>query len=87
MPTLTAHVPEAFLEAIDDVARGMSRSRAWVVRHAVERFLAQRAEEQRRWRETVEAIEAADRGEVVPAAEVFAWLDTWGADDPSTDAQ
>jgi len=31
-----------------------------------------------RWRETQEAINAAERGEVVPGEEVFAWLDTWG---------
>ena len=31
-----------------------------------------------RWRQTEQAIEAAELGEVVPAEEVFAWLDTWG---------
>jgi len=30
-----------------------------------------------RWRQTEQAIEAAECGEVVPAEEVFAWLDTW----------
>jgi predicted transcriptional regulator len=34
--------------------------------------------ELQRWRETQEAIDAAERGKVVSGEEVFAWLDTWG---------
>lgn len=36
------------------------------------------------WRETQAAIDAAERGEVVPAEEVFAWLDTWGRESTAT---
>lgn len=84
MPTVTAHVPEDFKKELDEVAGKLSRSRAWVIKHALRRFLAQRAEEERRWQETVEAIEAADRGETVEAEDVFGWLDTWGHSDEST---
>jgi predicted transcriptional regulator len=37
--------------------------------------------ELQRWHETQAAIDAADRGEVVPEEEIFAWLDTWGRED------
>jgi predicted transcriptional regulator len=37
-----------------------------------------------RWRQTEQAIEMAENGEVVPAEEVFAWLDTWGQEGTAT---
>jgi predicted transcriptional regulator len=78
MPTLTAHVTDELIKEIDSVSKRLDRSRAWVVKEAVREYLERSAEDQKRWGETLEAIEAADQGEVVAADEVFAWLDTWG---------
>ena len=78
MPTLTAHVTDEFIKEIDSVSQRLDRSRAWVVKQAVREYLERRAEDQQRWNETLEAIEAADRGEVVSADEVLGWVDTWG---------
>jgi predicted transcriptional regulator len=78
MPTLTAQVPEELLSQIDAVAEKLDRSRAWVIKHALKRYLEERELDDRRWKETMEAIEAAERGEVVPGEDVLAWLDTWG---------
>jgi predicted transcriptional regulator len=78
MPTLAAHVTDEFIKEIDSVSQRLDRSRAWVVKEAVREYLERRAEDQQRWNETLEAIEAADRGEVVSADEVLGWVDTWG---------
>lgn len=78
MPTLTAHVSDELIKEIDSVSQRLDRSRAWVVKEAVREYLDQRAEDQKRWDETLEAIEAADRGEVIPAEEVMGWVETWG---------
>lgn len=78
MPTLTALVTDELIKEIDSVSRHLDRSRAWIVKEAVREFLDRRAEEQKRWNETLEAIEAADRGEVVSADEVLDWVDNWG---------
>jgi predicted transcriptional regulator len=78
MPTLTAHVSDELIADIDAVSERLDRSRAWVVKEAVREYLARRAEDQKRWSETLDAIEAADRGEVIAADEVLRWLDTWG---------
>ncbi len=80
MPTLTAHVSEDFVRQIDLISRHLDRSRAWVIKEALKEYLERRAQEGQRWAETLEAIEAADQGEVVPAEDVLAWLDTWGAE-------
>ena len=78
MPTLTAHVTDELIKEIDSVSRGLDRSRAWVVKEAIREFLDRRAEEHKRWNETLDAIEAADRGDVISADEVLKWVDTWG---------
>jgi len=36
--------------------------------------------QEERWAQTVEALNSVERGEVVPADEVHAWLKTWGQD-------
>lgn len=77
MPTLTAHVSDELIADIDAVSERLDRSRAWVVKEAVREYLARRAEDQKRWNETLDAIEAADRGEVIAADEVLRWVDTW----------
>ena len=78
MPTLTAHVTNELIKEIDSFSRCLDRSRAWVVKEAVREFLDRHTEERSRWNETLDAIEAADRGEVLSADEVLEWVDTWG---------
>ncbi|MDB5555730.1 MAG: Ribbon-helix-helix protein copG family [Rhizobium sp.] len=38
---VTTRLPEALVEKLDDVARKLGRSRSWIVREALERYLAQ----------------------------------------------
>ena len=78
MPTLTAHVTDELIKEIDSASRRLDRSRAWVVKQAVREFLERRNDEEKRWNETLEAIAAAERGEVVSAEEVLDWVETWG---------
>ncbi len=78
MPTLTAHVTDELIKEIDSVSKRLDRSRAWVVKEAVREYLQRSAEDQKRWDETLEAIEAADRGEVISADGVLGWVSTWG---------
>jgi predicted transcriptional regulator len=78
MPTLTAQVTDDFVDEIDSIAVELERPRDWVIQDALREYVSRHRLEVQRWRETQEAIHAAERGEVVPAEEVFAWLDTWG---------
>ena len=78
MPTLTAHVTDDLIKQLDAVSQSLDRSRAWVIKEAVMEYLERQAEDQKRWKETLAAVEAADRGEVVSADDVLGWIDTWG---------
>jgi predicted transcriptional regulator len=78
MTTLTAQVADE----IDSIAGELERPRDWVIQGALREYVSCHRLEAQCWRETQDAIDAAERGEVVPAEEVFAWLDTWGQEDP-----
>ena len=78
MPTLTAHISDDLINKLDKVSQSLDRSRAWVIKEAVKEYLDRRAKDQKRWEDTLNAVEAADRGEVVSADEVLGWIDTWG---------
>lgn len=78
MPTLTAQVSEEFVEEVDAVASELDRPRAWVIKSALREYVGRHRLVAERWRETEEAIAAAERGEVLPGEDVLAWLDTWG---------
>jgi predicted transcriptional regulator len=84
MPTLTANVTADFAEEIDAIAVELERPRAWVIEDALREYVDRHRLELVRWRETESAIDAAERGEVVPAEEVFAGLDTWGRESTAT---
>ena len=84
MPTLTAHVTDDFVDEIDSIAVELARPRDWVVQDALREYVSRHRLELQRWRETQAAIDAAERGEVVPAEEVFSWLDTWGREGTAT---
>ncbi|MEO6196451.1 MAG: ribbon-helix-helix protein, CopG family [Thermoanaerobaculia bacterium] len=84
MTTLTTHVPDDLVDEIDSIAVELERPRDWVIQDALREYVSRHRLELRRWRETQEAIDAAERGEVVQGEEVFAWLDTWGREGITT---
>jgi predicted transcriptional regulator len=84
MPTLTAHVTDDFVDEIDWIAVELERPRDWVIQDALREYVSRHRVELRRWSETQDTIDAAERGEVVPGEEVFAWLDTWGREGTAT---
>ena len=71
MPTLTAHVTDDFIDEIDSIAVELERPRDWVIQDALREYVSRHYLEAQRWRETQDAIDAAERGEVVPAEEDF----------------
>ena len=76
---LTAHIPEELAEKVDRYAESMERSRAWIVKRALTDWVDW---EEEKTRLTLEAIEAADRGEVVDDAAVAAWIESLDSENP-----
>ena len=76
---LTAHVPQALAEKVDQIAARLERSRGWIVKQALAAWIDQ--EEERR-RLTLEALADVDTGRVFDHQTVQAWADSLGTDDP-----
>lgn len=68
---------ETDLEAI---AEELQRSKSWVINQALREFMTRQDQEQRRWQETLQAIDSVARGKVASGQAVHDWLATWGTE-------
>lgn len=68
---------EQHLEAI---ASRLHRSKGWVINQALSEYIEKQQREQKRWHQTLEAMESAAKGRVVDASEVHDWLNSWGTE-------
>lgn len=67
---VTAHLPADLARKLDGLADQLDRPRGWLVKEAVEAYVALAEERQR---ETQAALEEAASGRTVDHAEVEAW--------------
>jgi predicted transcriptional regulator len=72
---LTAHVPIALAEKVDQLAERLERSRGWIVKQALSAWVD---EEEARHRLTMEALADVDAGRVIDHQSVQAWADSLG---------
>ena len=69
---------------LEEMAHQCQRSTDWVINKALETFLLHTEVEEKRWQETLEALEALEdvaAGRVGPSQKVDAWLDSLGTSD------
>ena len=76
---MTAHIPTALAQKVDQIAARMDRSRGWVVKQALADWVDQ---EEERSRLTLEAMAAVDAGRVIDHQAVQAWADSLSTDSP-----
>lgn len=76
---LTAHIPLALAEKVDQVAARLERSRGWVVKQALSAWIEQ---EEERTRLTHEALADVDDGRVIDHQAVQAWADSLTSENP-----
>jgi len=76
---LTAHVPLALADQVDEVASKLERSRTWVIKQALSAWLAQ---EEERDRLTRAALEDVDAGRVIDHQAVQAWAESLSTSEP-----
>ena len=72
---LTAHVPIALARKVDQLAERLERSRGWIVKQALNAWIAQ---EEERHRLTLEALADVDAGHVIDHQAVQVWADSLG---------
>jgi len=77
MKATTVRIEDDMLGRIDGLAVSLSRSRSWVIKQAIERFL-----EYEEWfvQEVKEGLREVRRGDVATEDEVAARFAKWGVD-------
>lgn len=74
---LTAHIPEELAEKVDRYAKGMERSRAWIVKQALSNWVYR---EEEKTRLSLEALARADEIGTIPHEEMVAWAKSLSTD-------
>lgn len=64
-----------------EIASKLKRSKNWVLNQALREYVARNELEEKRWQETLEALESVQEGRVVDGDAVHGWLASWGTDD------
>lgn len=65
---------------LEDLAKKLDRSKSYLINQAVKEFIARQSVEDDRWQQTLEAIEAVQKGEAIDESDVNAWLNSWGTE-------
>lgn len=69
---ITAHVPEELASKVDDIAEKMDRSKAWIVKQALNQYVE---EEQAKYEMTLEAIKSVEEGNFVRHEDMKKWAE------------
>lgn len=77
---MTARVPLALAEKVDDLALRLDRSRGWILTEALSMWVAQQ-EQRLQW--TLDALADVDAGRIVDHKDVRAWVDGLDAHVPA----
>jgi predicted transcriptional regulator len=77
MKATTVRIDDNTIERVDGLATTLNRSRSWVVKQAIERFL-----DYEEWfvQEVKEGLKEVERGEIATQEEVTARFQKWGVD-------
>lgn len=65
-------------EPLDELASKLSRSKNWIINQAIKDYLSAQALEEKRWQDTLQALESVSQGKVVDGDKVHEWLESWG---------
>lgn len=76
---LTAHVPLELAEKVDQMAARQERSRGWIIKQALQAWVAR---EEERHRLTLEALEDVEAGRAVDHSAVQDWVESLETENP-----
>ena len=65
---------------LENLSKELDRSKSYLINQAIQEFLERHSNEEKKWKETLEAIESVRSGRVIDETEVNNWLNSWGTD-------
>ena len=78
MSVTSVRVQADLQEPLEDLANKLHRSKNWLINEAIKEYLARKATESEKWKETLEAVDSVKNGAVVDSDDVHNWLESWG---------
>jgi len=65
---------------LEDLSKKLDRSKNHLINQAIKEFLARKSLEEKRWGETLEALDSVKSGSLIEEKEVNDWLESWGTE-------
>lgn len=65
---------------LEELANKLDRSKNYLINQAIKEFLARKSLEDKKWNETLEALDSVKSNRIVAEQDVNEWLDSWGKD-------
>lgn len=78
MNVTSVRLTEDVEEGLAQAAAKTRRSKSWLINEAVRDYLGHLDAADKRWRDTLVALDEVERGELVDGAETLRWIDSWG---------
>ncbi len=61
------------------LAKKLDRSKNYLINQAIKEFLEHQGVDEKRWLETLDAIDSVKKGKTIDEQDVNNWLDSWGS--------
>ena len=65
---------------LEKLANKLDRSKNYLINQAIKEFLVRNSLEEKKWNETLEALDSVKSNRIVAEQDVNEWLDSWGKD-------
>jgi len=75
MATITAQIPDEMAAELTQIAEEEGRSKSWVVKEAMAEYIVKQHDLRQM---TLEGLQAAREGKLIPHEEILKELDKWG---------
>jgi len=63
---------------LEKMATKLDRSKNYLINQAIKEFIARQSLDEKKWAETLEALESVKSNNVINEQDVNEWLDSWG---------
>ncbi|VAW58172.1 hypothetical protein MNBD_GAMMA11-381 [hydrothermal vent metagenome] len=68
---------------LEKLATQLDRSKNYLINQAIKEFLARKTLDEKKWNDTLDALESVKSSRLVEEQSVDEWLDGWGKDSES----
>ncbi len=81
MGMTSVRMSDELLARLERTAEQLRRSKGWIIKDAVEEYLAREELKQRRNQATLESWEDYQAGRTIDGDQVMEWIESWGTED------